>query len=64
MSKPKPKTVRSVVHFRCPFCGLEASAGFGSNGRPVVVHKMPMCERFEAMDPIDFLTAARIHGSN
>ena len=43
------------VEFVCPFCGKQCTAttepDFG------VTHVLPMCEKFEQLEPDDFLAA-------
>lgn len=55
---------RSVIDFTCPFCKLPASAGYSEDGRPLVVHKVPMCRRFEALQPHEYMAAVRRCWSN
>lgn len=49
--------------FRCPFCGGKFEAVQQDNGTPGVVHSMPPCEKFIALDVIAFLRAARLAGT-
>lgn len=45
---------------RCPFCGKEYGYTVDGDGRPDgVTHAMPMCSKFQQLDPMEFLTAAR-----
>jgi hypothetical protein len=45
----------------CPFCGKELAYGLDKNGEPdgSIIHGMPMCLTFEALDPLAFITAVR-----
>ena len=47
------------LKFQCPTCGLDVVAGEEACGRQSVVHKQPMCNMFEQMDPLDYLTYVR-----
>ena len=42
------------VEFRCPFCGGKVAA---SKADSSVLHSVPPCEKFNAMEPDDFLHA-------
>ena len=60
----RERTIRADVRFRCPFCGVEAAAGYSDRGRPVVVHQLPICDKFDELGPVEFLTAARARRGN
>lgn len=45
--------VKHDVDINCPFCGRRFIAS--ENG--TVLHYMPMCEKFEQLDPVEFLKA-------
>lgn len=46
------------VSFPCPFCGRQCYASTNYKGAPGVIHLLPTCERYDAMDALEFLTAA------
>lgn len=43
---------------QCPFCGLLYSV-VQSGDSHSVTHGLPMCRKYEALDPLEFLVAAR-----
>jgi hypothetical protein len=45
----------------CPFCGQELAYGVDEHGEPdgSILHGMPMCLTFEALDPLAFIAAVR-----
>jgi len=51
------ETLRTLVSFVCPFCGAVASAVEQESGEPGIVHPVPMCVRFEAMEPDEYMRA-------
>lgn len=62
MSNNRPgdvETFKAQVTFTCPFCKGEVHAGSDAEGRGGVLHTLPMCEKFEAMEPDVFMEAAR-----
>jgi hypothetical protein len=42
----------------CPFCGLLYSV-VQSGDNHSVLHGLPMCRKFEALEPLEYLIAAR-----
>lgn len=71
MSRPRPKGrrlrtrhrqpferrsihVRDAVEFSCPFCGGNCSV---SEEHEHVLHALPVCPKYTAMEPGDFLAA-------
>lgn len=61
MSRPRPRPrrgrgilVRDAVDFTCPFCSGKCSA---SDERALVLHAMPPCSKYLALEPDDFLAA-------
>jgi len=49
--------VTASIDFNCPFCGLPARAV--TEGQQFVIHKLPQCEEFMRMDPLEYVTAVR-----
>lgn len=49
------------VEFPCHVCGKVVQAGTEEDGRMSIVHKMPICDKFRDMDPVDFITESRQH---
>lgn len=44
----------------CPFCGRSVSVGRDANGQAdSVLHGLPTCEKFDQLQPDDFVTAIR-----
>lgn len=63
----KDLILRDRVDFKCPCCNRIASVGTLVSGPPgvaigseVVVHEEPTCHRYKNMDPLAYLTWARI----
>jgi hypothetical protein len=65
VSRPRPKPrrrlqagkkilVRDAVDFDCPFCKGKCSA---SEEKFVVLHSMPPCPKYLALEPDDYLAA-------
>lgn len=50
--KGSPNVVE--ITFVCPFCGLGAGV---TQDHESLVHALPMCERFEQLDVIEYLSA-------
>jgi hypothetical protein len=50
-------TARDLVRFKCPFCKGDASAVETASGIPGVMHTMPTCEKFDELEPDDYLHA-------
>lgn len=49
-------TFVAVCSTSCPFCGAEVQASDGSKGgEPGVLHGMPMCKKFEELEPDRFM---------
>lgn len=48
------EVIFGVVDFVCPFCGRRASAGYKGSA-PCVLHAMPQCEKFEQLEPDEYL---------
>jgi hypothetical protein len=49
-----------AVEFICGFCGASCIADPAPPDElPCVLHYMPMCEQYEKLEPVDFLTASR-----
>jgi hypothetical protein len=44
---------------RCPFCGGDLAATILGSPDPGVIHSLPTCEKFDALEPIAFLRACR-----
>lgn len=42
------------VDFICPFCKARCTV---SREKESIVHTLPMCEKFEQLDPADYLQA-------
>jgi hypothetical protein len=53
---PKQFRVERQVNFTCPFCGRRASFGYVQE-HPTATHDMPMCKKFEELEPDEFLQA-------
>jgi len=43
-----------ALEFTCPFCGKLCTASTDPDG---VTHVLPMCEKFEKLEPDEFLAA-------
>lgn len=61
MSRPRPKPrrgravhVRDAVDFACPFCKGKCSV---SEEKEMVLHALPVCAKYLALEPQDFLHA-------
>jgi hypothetical protein len=57
---------QDAVRFVCPFCKLNGSAGEvahpGTPSRvPYVMHDVPECEKFQKLEPDEYLRAVREH---
>lgn len=69
MSRPRPKPrrrgravhVRDAVDFDCPFCGGKCSV---SEEKAMVLHALPPCARYLALEPGDFLHAVNVAMDN
>lgn len=49
--------VRTTLTFRCPFCGGQCA----TTDKPLgVLHSLPLCERFGALEPVEFLHAVNV----
>jgi hypothetical protein len=53
------------VHFKCPFCGRQCSAGFtlppgAVEENPAVIHMKPTCPKFDDLEPDDYLHEVNI----
>jgi hypothetical protein len=49
-----PPKFKAVREFACPFCGLRVAVSV----QPcAVLHAVPMCDRFEHLEPVDFMRA-------
>jgi hypothetical protein len=56
--------IRTLVEFRCPFCGGTASAvETVPDGRGGTLHGAPACARFMALGPVEYMRAARKAGA-
>ena len=55
---------REEVRFVCPFCKRKCSAGFtrrpGQEDEPAILHAVPACQKFEALEIDDFLHEVNI----
>ncbi len=51
------KKIVTIGYFPCPFCQGQFSA---SEEPPAVVHTIPMCVKFVALEPDKFLREARL----
>lgn len=52
--------VKGFVLPPCPFCGKTVAYTRDDNGEPNgLLHALPMCEKFEQLDPLDFVREAR-----
>ena len=52
-------TDQAITDFTCCFCGADCHADTSDGGS--VLHVMPMCKKFEEMDPLEFVIACRKH---
>lgn len=45
----------------CPFCGMAIFESISPDDGRIdgLIHSMPMCEKFEKMEPDEFITAVR-----
>jgi hypothetical protein len=53
---------RPSVEFTCPFCGHRVKAGEAvrpgeAEASPCVLHDEPVCERFDELEPDEFMQA-------
>jgi len=47
-----------AIEFNCPFCGKQSAAGMEiADGRPGVVHSLPMCQNFRRLSPQAYMRA-------
>ena len=54
----KKKTITGTDLGGCPFCGGKIGASIDAAGSPDgVLHTMPLCETFTALEPQDFISA-------
>ena len=44
------------VRFLCPGCTKQCIVGFTAEGHPAVMHPIPMCTRFDAIDLNDHMS--------
>jgi len=44
---------------RCPFCVGLFQVGIVDDEVPAVTHTLPMCQKFQELDPLQFIIAAR-----
>lgn len=51
-------TADTRLSFACPFCGLVVTVA-DSEGGAMVLHGLPMCRRFEALEADEFLKQCR-----
>lgn len=57
---PALRSMRAQLQFLCPFCKRVCSANAREeNGAIGVVHTLPTCAQFDALEPSDFLAATR-----
>lgn len=47
-----------VVDFVCPFCGKQCAAESGLE--QAVTHALPMCAKFESLEPDAFIAAVNV----
>jgi len=47
------------IEFSCPFCGLKVIFGHNDDedADPGALHQAPMCQKFDKLDPDEFLYA-------
>jgi len=58
-------SIHGGITFTCPFCGGEVRAGEDRDSkRPCIIHSLSTCDRFEQLEPADFLRACRIARGN
>lgn len=50
----KSLSITDGVDFVCPFCNAKCTA---SVEQGCVLHEVPMCEKYEQLEPADFLKA-------
>ena len=60
----KFEALEDHIDFDCPFCGEPVRAGSNPDGEGAVLHRMPMCEQFDKLDPFEFLQAVRSRLTN
>jgi hypothetical protein len=51
------KELQGVDLGKCPFCGKGIAASYDDRG--AVMHELPTCERFDDLEPVEFLRAVR-----
>lgn len=50
------EVVSECVSFKCPECDLVVTVGSTTDDRPMLLHPMPMCARFDAVNSGEELT--------
>lgn len=59
------KHMQAEVSFVCPFCGKGCSANSDPRrGAIGVVHGLPMCKKFEELEPQEFMRACNLRFVN
>ena len=48
------RTIHTATAFTCPFCGRQAGV---STHPSAVIHALPMCAKFDQLEPADYLAA-------
>jgi hypothetical protein len=59
--------LQKPVDFVCPFCSLKVTTGFVADGSGAVAHQEPICNKFDRLDPAEFVHQAyteTIHSIN
>lgn len=51
------KESNHTFDFLCPFCGGHVSVGAPPDGVPWIIHAVPTCGRFDALEPDEFMAA-------
>lgn len=52
------EALRTLVEFACPFCkGRASAAETVEDAHATVLHTLPPCERWLALDPVEYMGA-------
>jgi hypothetical protein len=58
--RPSPMTIKlqKSSDFTCPYCNQKVTVGEMADGAMAVAHTMPMCNKFDSLDPAKFIHEA------
>jgi hypothetical protein len=55
--------LRDRIDFKCPFCGRDVTIGKLPDDQVAITHVLPMCSRFEELDPSEFVHQCYLEAS-